>query len=77
MSKRMTRKGQVTIPKKMREALELTVGDGVEFGLNAAGEVVVRKSAPPPRPARPAHRHGDTQLNRRAAELRSLLRGLD
>ena len=73
MLKRMTQKGQVIIPKKVREALRLAAGDRVEFELNAAGEVVVRKTTP----ASPSPRSRDTQLHRRAAELRSLLRGLD
>jgi hypothetical protein len=57
----------------MREALRLTYGDGVEFELNPAGEVVLRKSSPTNAPPR----HRVKQLRRRAAELRSLLRGLD
>ncbi len=40
----MTVKGQVTIPKKVRDALQLAPGDGVEFKVNALGEVVVTKA---------------------------------
>lgn len=73
MSKRMTRKGQVTLPKKVREVLRLTAGDAVEFELNGAGEVVLRKASV----AQSSSRRREGQLRRRAAELRSLLRGLD
>jgi len=73
MSTRMTRKGQVTIPKKMREVLHLGTGDSVVFELNASGDLVLRKA--PGTKLTPRRR--ETQLRRRAAELRSLLRALD
>jgi AbrB family looped-hinge helix DNA binding protein len=73
MSKRMSRRGQITIPTSVREQLQLTPGDEVDFEVNAAGEVVMRKSSP----TAPAPRYQTEQLRRRAAELRSLLRGLD
>ncbi|NLD70961.1 MAG: AbrB/MazE/SpoVT family DNA-binding domain-containing protein [Limnobacter sp.] len=44
MATTMTVKGQVTIPKKVRDALRLSPGDGVEFAVNAQGEIVVRKA---------------------------------
>jgi len=39
----LTVKGQVTIPKDVRDALGLKPGEPVEFGWNAAGEAVIRK----------------------------------
>lgn len=39
---RITIKGQVTIPKRMRETLDVRGGDSVEFVL-MGGEVLVRK----------------------------------
>jgi AbrB family looped-hinge helix DNA binding protein len=39
----MTVKGQVTVPKDMRDALGLVPGEPVEFGWNERGEVVIRK----------------------------------
>jgi AbrB family looped-hinge helix DNA binding protein len=72
-TRKMSPEGLITIPKEMREALRLTAGDGVEFELNGAGDVVLRKSPPTKSPPR----HRAEQLRRRAAELRSLLRGLD
>lgn len=38
----ITSKGQVTIPKRMREALDVRGGDSVEFVLKG-GEVLIRK----------------------------------
>ena len=39
----LTVKGQVTIPKDVRDALGLKPGDAVEFDWNANGEAVIRK----------------------------------
>ena len=39
----LTVKGQVTIPKDVRDALGLRANEPVEFGWNAAGEAVIRK----------------------------------
>ena len=82
MATRITIKGQVTIPKSVREALRLSAGDGVEFTPNSSGEFVVRKAQPlaPPTavrrdPVLPPR--AEEQMRRRAAELLELLRGLD
>ena len=48
MATTLTSKGQVTIPKRIRDALHLQPGTAVEFSVNAGGEVVLQ----PPRPAR-------------------------
>ncbi|HZP66171.1 MAG TPA: AbrB/MazE/SpoVT family DNA-binding domain-containing protein [Rudaea sp.] len=72
----MTAKGQVTIPKRLRDELGLKPGRPVAFELNAAGEVVIRK------PARKAAKRDrfDAALGRATvkwkstAELMSLLR---
>jgi AbrB family looped-hinge helix DNA binding protein len=75
----MTTKGQVTIPKKVREALRLSPGDGVDFGLNREGEVVMRKAGA--RPASKSDRfesaRGKAQVKWRTDELMALLRGTD
>ena len=39
----ITVKGQVTLPKDLRDAAGLNPGDKVEFILNAAGGIVVSK----------------------------------
>ncbi|MFN0301387.1 MAG: AbrB/MazE/SpoVT family DNA-binding domain-containing protein [Burkholderiales bacterium] len=38
----MTSKGQVTIPKKVRDLLGIKPGSAVDFELTPAGEVVLR-----------------------------------
>jgi AbrB family looped-hinge helix DNA binding protein len=81
MATRITIKGHVTVPRRVREALRLAPGDAVEFHVNGTGEVVLRKASPPSTPGE----HGtprvnvgaDAQMQRRAEELLALLRGLD
>ena len=41
MATTLTGKGQVTIPKRIRDAMRLSPGAAVEFSVNAAGEVVL------------------------------------
>ena len=47
MATTVTTKGQVTIPKKVREALNIHPGSEVEFGVNQAGEIVLRNAGKP------------------------------
>ncbi len=47
----MTSKGQVTVPKSVREALGLGPGSAVAFDMDAEGRVVVTKAGTT-RPAR-------------------------
>ncbi len=79
MATTMTIKGQVTIPKKVRDALRLNPGDGVEFDVNREGQVVVQKAD-----ARQASKRdrfesarGKAQVKWRTDELMALLRGED
>lgn len=44
---RLTRKGQVTIPKKVRQTLGIAPGDEVEFHVARDHQVIVVKSSPP------------------------------
>ena len=79
---RITVKGQVTIPKRIREVLRLSPGDYVELDVNTGGEIIVRKARALParsarRRARPVHPRVEAQMRRRAEELLALLRGLD
>lgn len=46
MSTTLTNKGQVTIPKRIRDELRLLPGAPVEFSVNAAGEVVLHRLRP-------------------------------
>lgn len=79
MATAMTIKGQVTIPKKVREALELSPGDAVDFDVNLQGQVIVLKAG-----ARRAGKRdrfesarGKAQVKWRTDELMALLRGAD
>jgi antitoxin PrlF len=42
----LSSKGQVTIPKRIRDALGLRPGAAVEFAVNAGGEVVLHSQLP-------------------------------
>lgn len=83
MATTMTVKGQVTIPKKVRDALELAPGCRVEFDVNRAGEVVIQKLGPKRRGgARRGSRadrfqaaRGKAQIKWRTDDLMALLRG--
>lgn len=79
MTTTVTVKGQVTIPKRVREALHLAPGDGVDFDVNTAGEVVVRKAGARLRnlPDRFADARGKAQMKWRTDELMALLRDAD
>ena len=81
MATRITIRGQVTVPKRVREALRLSSGDGVEFQLNGNGEFVLRKApvaaAANGRRGRREPPRAEAQIRRRAEELLALLRGLD
>jgi AbrB family looped-hinge helix DNA binding protein len=43
----LTSKGQVTIPKRIRDALQLLPGAAVEFSVNATGDVVLHPARAP------------------------------
>ncbi len=44
MSTTLTVKGQVTIPKPIRDAMGLTPGSAIDFAVNRNGEVVLHKA---------------------------------
>lgn len=79
MATTLTSKGQVTIPKRIRDEMHLLPGAQVEFAVNAAGEVVLHRS----RPARGSRRsvrdrfeavRGRADVPWRTDELMKLLR---
>ena len=82
MTTTLTSKGQVTIPKRIRDELSLLPGAPVQFSVNAAGEVVIHR----PRPAKGARRpppdrfdavRGRADVRWRTDELMKLLRADD
>ena len=79
---KLTSKGQVTMPKRIRDALQLLPGAAVVFSVNAAGEVVLYR----PRPAAGTRRaakdrfdalRGSADVPWRTDELMKLLRSAD
>ena len=78
MATTLTSKGQVTIPKHIRDALHLQPGAAVEFSVNAGGEVVLH----PPRATRKGRQRkdrfdavrGQADVRWRTDELMKLLR---
>lgn len=79
MSTTLTSKGQVTIPKQIRDALNLAPGCSVDFAVNREGEVVIHKadSTPSPKPDRFESARGKADIKWRTDELMALLRGED
>jgi len=80
MSTMLTRKGQVTIPKKIRDALGLAPGSAVDFAIDEHGQVVVRKVGearvrPVQRPDRFDRVRGRATIRWRTDDLMQLLRG--
>jgi AbrB family looped-hinge helix DNA binding protein len=77
MSTTLTSKGQVTIPKRIRDALDLAPGSAVDFAVNRDGDVVIHKVAA--RPARKPDRfeaaRGKADVKWRTDDLLALLRG--
>ena len=52
VSTKVTRKGQVTIPKPVRDRLGITAGSDVEFHLEQDGRIVLLKVGAAQRPNR-------------------------
>lgn len=81
MSTTMTRKGQVTVPKKIRDALGITPGAEVTFDVNAQGEIVLTKTGSKTGRKRGRDRfdaaRGKADIKYRTSELMALLRGGD
>jgi AbrB family looped-hinge helix DNA binding protein len=79
MTTTLTSKGQVTIPKQIRDALGLVPGSEVDFGIDNAGEIVVRKAGARTRhkPDRFEAARGKADVKWRTDDLVALLRGED
>jgi len=81
MTSTMTSKGQVTVPKRLRDYLGLKPGAEVEFELRPEGEVVVRPARPSRArrraPSRFAKLRGTLKTGMTTDELMRLLRGYD
>ena len=79
MATTLTVKGQVTIPKKVREALRLSAGDSVDFAVNAEGQIVVHKAGAKTASKRDRFEsaRGKAEVKWRTDKLMALLRGKD
>jgi len=79
METTLTRKGQVTIPKHIRDSLGFKPGSKLIFDVNGQGELVLRKSAPeqPTRPDRFDRAVGSAQIKWEGTtdEYMELIRG--
>lgn len=77
MATTLTSKGQVTIPKQIRDALNLAPGSSVEFAVNREGEVVIHRVGA--RSSRKRDRfeaaRGKADVKWRTDDLMTLLRG--
>ena len=80
MSTTVTSKGQVTIPKQMRDYLGLQPGSQVDFSYTADGQVVIRPVAPARKrkaKSRFAALRGTVKLGMSTDEYMNLIRGYD
>ena len=78
MATTVTRKGQVTVPKRIRDALGINPGTQVAFEVNNDGEVVLRKARHAPRKVRRDRfeaARGRADIKYRTDDLMALLRG--
>ena len=77
MSTTLTSKGQVTIPKQIRDPLNLVPGCAVDFSVNREGDVVVHKvgAKSSRKPDRFESARGKADIKWRTDDLMALLRG--
>jgi antitoxin PrlF len=75
MATRVTSKGQVTIPKPVRDHLGIVPGSEVEFRRAADGSIVIEKADGTRQPSRFAKLVGSAGPGMSTDELMELLRG--
>ncbi len=72
----VTTKGQVTIPKPIRDRLGLTPGSRVDFAVDPDGKVVLRKAeGPAPLPDRVTRLLGRATAGLTTDEIMAMTRG--
>ena len=74
---RITSKGQVTIPKRVRDHLGIEPGSVVEFELAADGRIVLVKAGAAPKPSRFEQLRGTATVKMTTDEIMALTRGDD
>jgi antitoxin PrlF len=79
MTTTLTSKGQVTIPKQIRDALDMAPGCSVQFAVNREGDVVIHKAGARARrkPDRFEAARGKAEVKWRTDDLMALLRSKD
>ena len=77
MASRVTRKGQVTIPKRVRDYLGIEPGSMVDFDVTADGQIVLINRDATPKPDRFEKLRGTAPTKLTTDELMALLRGDD
>ena len=77
MSTTVTSKGQVTIPKAVRDQLGLKPGTKVEFRAGVGGEIVLKRADEKRPPSRFAKFRGHAGPGMSTDEIMALLRGED
>jgi len=77
MSTTVTSKGQVTIPKRVRDLLGLVPGSSVDFEVSGEGQVTVRRAGrrSKRRESRFAKLRGRATVRMRTEEILALTRG--
>ena len=75
MATTVTSKGQVTIPKPVRDYLGIGPGSRVAFRQTADGGITIEKADGPKRPSRFAKARGSAGPGMTTDELMALLRG--
>jgi AbrB family looped-hinge helix DNA binding protein len=76
MTTTLTSKGQVTIPKQIRDALNMPPGCAVQFAVNREGDVVIHKAEARTsrKPDRFEAARGKADIKWRTDDLMALLR---
>ena len=77
MGSRVTRKGQVTIPKRVRDYLGIAPGSVVAFEVTPDGRILLVKQGAPPKPSRFEKVRGTATTKLTTDELMAMLRGDD
>jgi len=77
MATNLTSKGQVTIPKKIRDYLGLKPGTAVSFERLSSGDIALRAARPgaKPRPSKFAKLRGRATVRMKTEEILALTRG--
>jgi len=71
----VTSRGQVTIPKRLRDHLGIRPGSEVVFELTADGRVVLSRPAGPPAPSRFERVRGTASTGLTTDQIMALMRG--